>query len=785
MKAFIVGQMMTGEGKKLDVGQALDQIEKLYNKIQGFLDPKAGKTKQTITKKWLKQGLELANEQIKSELKVKLKILHEESPWKHKSLDAEIEDFLGFGLNSDGSESYSRMISRALSEMKVAQFRQQMHKREKELNADASETEGAGKTESNQFFIDEAAENIKDAFLDFQKQRYTMERIIQELPSAIDNDSGIELEGHVADGTTKQQLTDAAHFLVHYEGWTRGEVRTAIGMALKSSSDIEFFLEQRKQEMLNKHCSKEERVRVQNSLNNDPKFDVFRYLNDRFDEERERQDAEEENETDRSNRYPYLEGEILNQVRKILDKMESLTQGDVDGYKKLQDELTSAVKGQEYLIEEAEERDGKATGSFVPRSVPKQYPQEEMMRINAIRYRHQHANKYKDLLKLKPKILQAALSSDAELQKVLVVLMFNAKDKGNEVLGQASKLAKVMSLKHPTTCIRFNAAKKEPFVNQDDSYQMLDKKGQWTATQPASFHERSTELIRMVQEKLKEGNYQGIEDLFKTGKAGDRLWSDARFFPVSKLQTEVERSQTGQPGEKGITYEIQLDQEGKSGKVLSSQIPKKLRSRFDGREFKALEKSMAKDQEYQDFRGLPPRLEEDEAFRRGFGTLTEHEIEKEIRTGTSVLGAGVFPDEPRPISEERIAELKKEWPLVAVRAQQLNSEMGGWALAAPQMGVRYVGDTLRQVAWDIPTTTLGLFAKDITFISPLSFIRSISEVIEHISALQNWKVQIQSYNLLKEVFKGTIWGAEFQKLYQAKDDERVNQFKSTFAAFGL
>ncbi|HKZ34216.1 MAG TPA: hypothetical protein VJ142_03220, partial [Candidatus Nanoarchaeia archaeon] len=516
---------------------------------------------------------------------------------------------------------------------------------------------------------------------------------------------------------------------------------------------------------------------------------------------------------------PYIKGEKLEKIRQELSKLREISHRKFSGKNDFEEfdsihQIIDKLAEDEYFFNREELTDEKGLyilygGQQIYRNKKdkKQLPLEEQMDLEGLEYERNNLKRYEKTIKVlgaaKGNEILGKLDDEKTLMKALTSLYGDFYEVAENNAGEAQKLSKVMSIDHPMTALRFNAAKKYPFTRTDGKFQFHRLQGK-----PATFKDRAVSLIKRARDAVDGGDFMALEKLFSFGEQGDRLYMDSVFFPINQLQTHVAVI----PGKdrETLTHRIVWNKEKTEyKKVLSPKIPPELEDLFEGEKLKKDDEKYQKDNELEKLPASP--LIEDENFQKAFGIISEEknrksleereshlqydeegnlipdeefleELKKRLENGEVIKGMGII-GRPGEITIERLKEIAKEYPNYANYAAITNSELAGATMA----GAAAVGRKIYDVAaypFRYSSVAKELYWKDIQIMTPMSFIRAIDQGIEHIRNIAEFRTQYAALKLLKGVFSGTVVGSEFAKLLQAKQDERVNQFRESFKNFG-
>jgi hypothetical protein len=368
---------------------------------------------------------------------------------------------------------------------------------------------------------------------------------------------------------------------------------------------------------------------------------------------------------------------------------------------------------------------------------------------------------------------------------------------------QLQRLSKVMTLDHPLTAIRMHAADQSPFA-PSGHYEIHKNPGE---DDPASYLSRGTYILRRAQKFIKEGNYVELEKLFDDGQIANRLYMDAKFFPLKILKSQKATQET-------------IFTEKREGTKIAMVVDKKRitnpsdRNYFK-REYNRLEGgtgTFKRERDLAELNEVKGCLADDIAFSMAFGAdedrrinaLDNHQstlvfnedgtlnLEKSEAAfdelQAHVMGSvgecrGLGVPGGTKLSEEKLREIAKDYPVMAGRMAQFNSMMVGGTVGGAEMAARYGWDTAK-FGVQLPMDVMGDFWKKLDWYSPQHIWMAVDQMVEHISGLTDFRVKIGSYDLLQNVFAGTLVGNEFAKLYQGEEDRRVGEFKDAFGDFG-
>ena len=521
--------------------------------------------------------------------------------------------------------------------------------------------------------------------------------------------------------------------------------------------------------------------------------------------------------------------EVLKEARQLMTKMEEFTQrqfahpGDIQAFDTLKNSLDRLLKKQIYLAHETVEGpNGEriyTEGKKISRTRYRQQrlPVVEQIRLESIQHLRHQDGKYEHLQELKAKeffLKDVNLSSPQKIREGIEAV-FGGYFRLNKGKTSLKKLSQVMSLDHPLTTLRFEASSQEPFLHEG-RYQFHRLPGQ---NEPATFTERSQDLLREVKKLVMAGNFAEIDKLMKSGGIGYRLYADASFFPYKKLKEPdvcheyfFRWERTEKTTKDGYIEEAVIDENrigaGRDRAYIEKASEKmKNEFRFDsalGILSHSDSDSLVENQEFMRDFGYGSR-EEIEQMKQVAqcvvlnedGTVNKQETEARIAEysaggiealhehmvrGGEVKSLGIFGDAKIP--EETIEGFMKDYPRIAGSMMQFNNFYVGGAWGATEMAARWGYDTTKMWMYQAPVEMLKKSWKGLKGYSPMQVWHAIDQMVEHIRNLSDFYMKIGSYELLQTVFNGTLIGNEFTKLYQAEEDKRVNEFKSAFEDFG-
>ena len=817
LKAFLL--------KKIRL-KGFDFIKKLYREVQKIIadedSSQWGEALGKVVSRFEKETEGSKEKHIKEIL----------SKYNIKISDEDLTDMLFFGSKTLKGKTYSEQIALHLEEIEDRNFEidtLKMVPAEPGTDAESREEQLKICEESIGAEVMGFEADIKE----FKREKYTPEFVIdqrwKELPEPV-----------------RSRMKDAARGL-DKAGLKPEELLERLN-SITSKEDIDKFLaeaESRVTEYLEgEGCDLADLKRLRDQ---DPNFNIYDYLKERTKaeavvEESDRSDGNPSielvmpedpddpyrrvtpEEAKRLDTSAYFRGETLEAVRAELKKMEVIGERkfanphDREEFTRSYNAIRDLTQGQYYRVDDVvHDEKGMPTFEFRPElnrmeqvtrpaKQLKQIPFDDQRMLDSLLLQKEQSGILEDTRK---KLSIENFDTEEGLRNALGSLYSEMHELGSESAEQIKKLTKVMSIDHPLTCIRFHAAKKAPFVRRG-SYEMHP----WRNTEgmPMTYRERAKELLKKAKQMIAEGNYAALAMLFRQGEMADRLYMDAIFFPTRLLngKDNAERMK--------LLYETGLDDDNKTIPTRPSEkIPKIYHSLFDLKKDSLIkkEKELDKDVELQN---LPERLVDDydfqvatrldkhkrrdliryqEAFeydpKTGKTTINIEKLQKlmdpeEMRelvgSGELVMGAGaVNEEELLKVTKERLDAIAKDHPLIAARTAQLSSEGWGHALGGLQYGARKMGDAARYLP-DLANEWRQLYWKGLTMYSPMSIYFAIEQAIEHIAALADFRVKFKSYMLMATIFKGTIIGSEFEKLMQAKENERVNAFKEAFDQYG-
>lgn len=432
----------------------------------------------------------------------------------------------------------------------------------------------------------------------------------------------------------------------------------------------------------------------------------------------------------------------------------------------------------------------------------KALPFREQCELDSLLIQKVHLNRYE---RTRENLMEGKdFNTESGLREGLAALYSDFGGVSSEKFKEVKKLTKVMSLDHPITAIRFNAAKRKPFV-YNDQYQIHRLHGM-----PATYRDRAKALLEKARQLITDGNYADLNTLFAPTGLADRLYLDAIFFPLNSIRDASFREE--------IVYDIvrnpvtnEVDE-----RRLSSKIPTEGRDLFapfadqTTNEYHQLDERYKKDDELRDLK-VSSLVDDEEGFLAALEGLPHEDIQMLQRyqdalifhedgsveidptkfdsVSGRVLGAGLITEqEQKKISPERIKQIAEKYPLIAARAGQFNSEALGYALGGLQYGGRKLVNVGRLPfqavgAW-WPNFKKSLMPSGMLMYTPMSIWLAIWEAKEHLANLYEFNQKYRSYTLLAQFFSGTLIGSEFEKLQQSKENERVDDFKKAFDQYG-
>lgn len=433
-------------------------------------------------------------------------------------------------------------------------------------------------------------------------------------------------------------------------------------------------------------------------------------------------------------------------------------------------------------------------------------PVEDKQQLHSLLLRWEYQKNYAHLEELKRKEFfdhAENLNSPNGVRTALEAL-YGGFHKVNKGHNQLQKLSKVMTIDHPLTAIRMHYGKKQPFApNGDYHLRRIDGKGD-----PASFLERGKDLVKKAQEYIERGDYVMLEHLLNGDhQPGQQLYYDAAFFPLKLLKdqkaTQAQLFKEEYKDDK-VAYVIDDDRipGGNDRKYFEREYnrcegPKgSFDRKHDLDELRAVSDSLADEYEFNSIFG-DQTLSQAQAVAK-FQDALVYNADGSVNEDASLAafegmqdyvtqkvgqckGLGVPGGTKLP--EEKLREIAEDYPRVAARMAQFNNMLAGGVLGTADSTLRYGGRALQFTAM-LPGELFSDIWKKIDWYSPQHIWMAIDEMIDKISALTDFRVRIGAYNLLQNVFQGTLVGNEFAKLYQGEEDRRVGEFKDAFGDFG-
>lgn len=709
----------------------------------------------------------------------------------------ELESMRQFGLRQQGDITYEQLIAGRIEEIERAQVEIELERMMPEPNQK--------NIELCQNIIAREAQSLHQGIESFREEKYTIEYFVEQLP----------LE--TADEFLKSQLVRAGHFLKNHLGIPRQSIRLQLSN-LQTEEDVRQFLEDQEKKVeryLQEECTPPFSGEDLEMLRkNDPVFNLFDVVTQQ-EKYTNIIHAKQKTELDRPSEY--LEGENLSRAEEALKIMQEIAlrqfpETEKEVFEKAEKALEEIFKHSTYKVREwkmskklkltpedieNDEMEEVELPQRLPPHLQTRYAAVQQLKSNIDRF----GNTRKEILKIHN------FNDESQLRVGLSAFYTDFFEVKGEEPQQAKKLTKVMTLDHPITSIRFNAANQRPFDDKRGIYDFHKLQNK-----PATYRQRAAALMQEVQQMLQAGDYTSMYRLFETGGKADRLYLDSIFFPTSAITNKANRE--------SILYDTLSsgNESGEKVQVLSSKIPKTYRDtfkEFEDPESEDCAKVIKTAEEDKELQGLPDTLAHDESFldefenvplrdglelhedgsvslnQEGFDQLPSEmradleALHPEVfeRVGGEVRGVGLTSREDLRIPAETLKKLAEKYPLIAGRAAQFNSLAKGTALAGVEYAGRAAADVVR-----LPFQTAASFGrvywKNLRFYSAMSIYVGITEFYEHIANLADFRVKFKAYTLLKDTFAGTIIGSEFAKLQQAKENERVGDFGGAFAQYG-
>lgn len=720
-----------------DISGVLGRLEELYEDLEGILAAKSTEKRNRLHQQSMDRYLEDARPQLREILLRLSEEILEDEPLS----STEVEELLTMGSYQGYRETYAGKIATHLTQLEYSLLSNALIEYEKEqfnreISYDFDTQIGLEKAE------------LQEIFQSFRKQRYSLERAISEVSET------------VISPDERSDLLRLNHILVDQVGEDREALRQEI-ISLETVEDVRVFQE-RGMKRLRAHFLKENQEHLDESdldrlEKNNPLFDLMELSTE--------QAKYRLRETEEQESYQ-LQG-LIEDYEDIIDERETPSNRN------------QALRDLEKKIEEQ-----MASDPVFPPVLRLRYESLLRKRANL----DQYGRSTEKLLQIKN------LDNPNQLKQALETLFCDFRRIEDVNSLEVKKLSKVMTLDHPMTAIRFSCANKKPMKYGDQI--LVHKLG----GAPATYQMRSKAVVEEAQKLLRNQDFEALRRLFDEGQMADRLYYDSLFFPGELLKDEARREE--------LLYDTHRNP--RTGEMIRQQINPGLHQHR-----KFFEQKMPDDERLQEMlEELPSRLVDDEGFMREFkhypeeldylgdyrdslvfnddGTIDREQTDLNIERIEAVTAAEVAAtkslddmriDEMR-LSPERIKFLKETAsPLIAQRSAQLGNELAGYVAGGLQHGLR-VGKQTALYPARFGKLALSSYWKDLQFLSPMMVYVAIWEAVEHIGNLTDFNTQYGAYQVLSNVFKGTIWGSEFTKLMQQKEDERAGQFKEAFADFG-
>ncbi len=730
--------------------------------------------------------------------------------------DEELKDYFKSGQTLDGVSTYEGKAAAHLQTIENALISIEMGK----ITKDAEMKGVYDEAKYNSIILDELGE-IRDEIKEYKSRNF--DRLIEELP------------GELADTLQKTKLRKAIQFVIRFCGEDAPAIAREISK-LKNPEEVNAYV-QKKEEKVEDFVIRRSsstaiaRKTLERLKKNDTSFDVYAYAHDQTDFKNAMQDEEQMEK--------YLHGEELKTIQAHLHNMGVLLGrnfiGPNDGnkFEEHEQEIEKMIKGSFYsttvpLLDERGKYVRGPNGDIVPHfvQVQRKMPPEEQKKWDSLSKQKKNVQRFGKSLSLVPNLDDIDFQTPGGQKKVKDALeaLYSEVETFKAPKHEIEKMSSVMSIGHELTMIRFHPRDKVPFEYKGQ-YQFLDVEGKpfSFSGKPATFLQRSQELLLRAKTALMNGNFVELQALFSGGMIADRLFKDALFFPVKTLRN---------PGE--FLVDKDKDIEGKTTFIRPS---KKISEQFHDQYFKKyiqakgespdkIEQELEQQgQKYRDHDVLKriSSLDEDKEFCTAIGLnrtarettivefvdqyhfqpdgtivdpegkpVTNEKMEAELKSLrelvkkddiTLAAHGGGKAAKAFDVSKERIEMLKKDYPLVAARVAQFNNEFLGWTAGGIETVARMGMNDIRA----LPSATkefLGGYIRSINWLSPMHIWIGIWQIIEHVEKMVDEKTKYTTYLWLEHTFEGTILGSEFKKLAESQEHHRVDEFKQAMHHYG-
>lgn len=595
--------------------------------------------------------------------------------------------------------------------------------------------------------------------------------------------------------------------------------------AASSDEDINGILELAEQDViayLGERAVDEDQIKKFKKI--DPYFNLFSFFHKWKKENPQsplgKKKEEKEEKIDNENSPIIVNPVVLDDIRTHLEQMQEIVDRefsedhDKDAFDDSRRYLQKTLKVQQFKIDEPVYDDkGKPLYMGTQRVTEVSWAQQDLpilekQQLESLMNAREHQERYahvEELRKAKFFKLDADFNNPNNVREGMEALFggFHEVNKGHT---QLKMLSKVMSMDHPLTAIRFHSTNKVPMMN-NGGYQIHRVPGE---PNPATYLDRSRHLLRVAQEYILQGNYVQLEKLFERGQIGDRLFIDASFFPLMTLKSPDATLKTFYKEERKDTQIAWVIDDDRISSAKDRNFFDKKYMSLEGKDG-----TFKREREFEELQNISNSLIDEGAFQMSFGANNENmqieaianyqeaivynedgtvneEASLDAFDGLQDYVMGIESDKEcrglgipggTKISEEKLREIAKDYPVMAGRMAQFNSMVLGGTVGGAEMAAQ-MGLNVGRFARDLPGEVLNDFWKKMDWYSPQHIWMATDQMIEHITGLADFRVKIGSYELLMNVFAGTLVGNEFTKLYQGEEDKRVNEFKDAFGDFG-
>lgn len=375
------------------------------------------------------------------------------------------------------------------------------------------------------------------------------------------------------------------------------------------------------------------------------------------------------------------------------------------------------------------------------------------------------------------------INNPQQMRKAMSALMGEVMGIDATKRSHCDRFSMLATQSHPVTSIAMKRGKAEP---RESNYRkgmvmLNDINGNLTlADRPASFNDRSKVLMEKVKLMIEAGNYAGISELFADNQEGGRLFDDVSDFPMAFLRSDKTRRRL-------FFKDVEVEEEGQKKtqtiQTRNKKIPKVFYDSYP--KIAKMDEEFTESEDYKIFTNhnewnQSQRLLDAEGYQEDVLDQKHANELCEVAAGVPLAQLNDLRKSTAvPIPEDKLKYWGEKDPLYRKYAGLTGSIGTGIALGVAHRLSRYAYDT----ATFVPRVGFiaGQQYKDsITKFSSMGVWTGFWEAVEHIGGIGDFNAQIDAYALLSSAFEGSLYGAEFKKLYNQKEDERVGQYVSAY-----